>query len=67
MRISIIGSGTVGSIVGNDLRKLGNEVIFFDVNDRVIRELQTLGLDATISSEFDTPEAKKGLSEASFC
>ena len=32
MKISIIGSGVVGSIVGKGFKQLGHEVIFFDIN-----------------------------------
>lgn len=46
-RISILGSGTVGTIVGRGLKELGNEVIFFDIDGARVRQLQNLGLDAT--------------------
>jgi UDPglucose 6-dehydrogenase len=46
-KISIIGSGTVESIVGKGLRKLGNEVVFFDIDEKRVKHLQNLGLDAT--------------------
>ena len=46
-RISIIGSGTVGSAVGGGLIGLGNEVIFFDIDERRVRWLRGIGLDAT--------------------
>jgi len=46
-KISIIGSGIVGSAMGNGFRKLGNEVIFFDIDKKKVKQLQQLGLDAT--------------------
>ncbi|RLE64361.1 MAG: hypothetical protein DRJ47_07900 [Thermoprotei archaeon] len=36
-RISIIGSGTVASIVGKGLRKLRNEVVFFDIDEKRVK------------------------------
>ena len=33
-RISIIGSGWVGTALGKGLAELGNEVIFYDVVDK---------------------------------
>jgi UDPglucose 6-dehydrogenase len=47
VKISIIGSGTVGSIIGKGLRKLGSEVVFFDIDEKRVRHLQSLGLDVT--------------------
>ena len=37
-RISIIGSGWVGTIIGKGLIELGNEVIFYDVVDKELPE-----------------------------
>lgn len=37
MRVSVIGSGYVGLVTGMGFVKLGNEVIFVDVDDRKIR------------------------------
>jgi len=34
IRISIIGSGWVGTALGKRLAELGNEVIFYDVVDK---------------------------------
>lgn len=42
-RISIIGSGVVGTIIGNGFKKLGNEVTFYDVSEKRIKELRDLG------------------------
>ena len=33
-KISVIGSGFVGEILGRGLMKLGNEVIFYDITDK---------------------------------
>ena len=46
-KISIIGSGVVGTIVGRGFRKLGNDVIFYDISKKRARELRKLGLDVT--------------------
>lgn len=46
-KISILGSGVVGGIIGRGLRDLGNEVIFYDVDEEKIRGLQDSGLPAT--------------------
>ncbi len=35
-KIGIIGSGVVGSTTGIGLKTLGNTVIFFDVNQKII-------------------------------
>ena len=34
MKISIIGSGFIGTAIGKGLKALGNEVIFYDVVDK---------------------------------
>ena len=34
MKISIIGSGLVGTVIGRGLNELGNEVIFHDIVNR---------------------------------
>ena len=46
-RICILGSGTVGTIVGRGLLKLGNQVIFYDVDERRVRKLDNFDLTAT--------------------
>lgn len=46
-KISILGSGTVGSIVGKGFEELGNEVIFHDINEGRVKELEKIGLKAT--------------------
>jgi UDPglucose 6-dehydrogenase len=47
-KISIIGSGVVGMTVGKGFQKLGNEVIFYDIDERRVRGLQDEGLNATV-------------------
>lgn len=46
-RISIIGSGVVGETVGRGFRKLGNDVIFYDISKERISQLKDGELDAT--------------------
>lgn len=48
-RLSILGSGVVGTTVGRGFLKLGYKVIFFDIDKRKVKELCNKGLDATIS------------------
>lgn len=47
MKISIIGSGVVGTIAGKGMAKIGNDVIFCDVNDKRVEELKKEGFQAT--------------------
>lgn len=46
-RISIIGSGVVGTIIGTGFKKLGNEVTFYDVSEKRVQELRDLGFEVT--------------------
>jgi UDPglucose 6-dehydrogenase len=46
-RISILGSGIVGITVGRGFKELGNEVIFFDIDETKIMQLRNMGLNAT--------------------
>lgn len=39
MNIAIIGSGIVGSRIGKGFEKLGHTVIFYDINEKLIKEL----------------------------
>ncbi len=50
-RISIIGSGIVGGIVGRGFRRLGHEVVFFDIDSKKVEELSKSGLEATTDLE----------------
>ena len=40
MKISIIGSGVVGTLIGTGFEKLGYEVVFYDVNSKRVEELK---------------------------
>lgn len=46
-RISIIGSGVVGTTVGKGFKELGNDVIFYDICKDRVEQLKDEGLDAT--------------------
>lgn len=46
-RISIIGSGVVGTIVGKGFKELDNEVIFYDIDEKKVQGLRNSGFDAT--------------------
>jgi len=48
-KVSILGSGFVGTVVGEGLSKLGNAVIFYDVDEQRVRNLCGLGFTATTS------------------
>jgi len=45
--ISILGSGMVGVTVGKGFLKLGNNVIFYDVDRERVDELNSFGFDVT--------------------
>jgi len=57
-KICILGSGTVGTIVGRGLLKLGNQVIFYDVDERRVRMLNSLALTATRHIENAVAESE---------
>jgi len=46
-RIGILGSGAVGSAIGMGFTKLGNQVTFYDLDEKRIHELGDLGFNAT--------------------
>src|SRR4030042_4787047 len=50
-KISMLGSGTIGTIVGKSLLQLGNEVIFYDVDENKVKLLNDSGLVATAKIE----------------
>ena len=52
MNVSIIGSGVVGSIVGEGLTKLGNKIIFHDIDSARIEKAKDRGYDATTDIEY---------------
>jgi len=43
----VIGSGVVGTIAGKGFKELGNEVIFYDVSEKRVKELRNSDLNAT--------------------
>jgi len=57
-KICILGSGTVGTIIGSGLLRLGNQVIFYDVDERRVRMLGNLGLNATSRIESAVVESE---------
>jgi len=56
-KISIIGSGTVGTIVGRGFEELGNRVTFYDVDEEKVRDLRNLGLNAVTELETAVRES----------
>jgi len=42
MKISIIGSGVVGTIAGTGFEKLGHDVVFYDVDSKRVEELRKM-------------------------
>lgn len=47
--LSILGSGVVGTIIGQGFLKLGYKVVFFDIDKLKVKELCNNGFDATTS------------------
>jgi UDPglucose 6-dehydrogenase len=52
VRISIIGSGYVGTAIGKGFKQLGNEVIFYDVDEEKVKKLKEEGLNATSNIDY---------------
>lgn len=52
VKISIIGSGVVGTIVGKGFKKNGHEVIFYDINNERIEQLKKEGLNTSNDMDF---------------
>lgn len=48
MKVSIIGSGQVGSRMGKQMRQIGHDVLFFDVFDRALESLRKEGFSTTL-------------------
>jgi len=46
-RVSIIGSGYTGSLVGKSLEKAGNTVVFYDINEETVSRLAKEGHEST--------------------
>jgi len=61
VRICILGSGTVGTIVGRGLLELGNQVIFYDVDKSRVQMLNNLALTATSRIESAVAESELSL------
>jgi len=59
-RISMLGSGTIGTIVGKSLLQLGNQVIFHDIDENRVKQLNNSGLVAT--TEIENAIAKSEIS-----
>jgi len=57
-KISILGSGVVGTIVGKGFRELGNEVIFYDVNKHRVKKLQKIGLNAATDINYSVQNSE---------
>lgn len=58
MKVAIIGSGTVGRTVGRGLLALGNDVLFQDIDEKVVQGLTGLGLKATQNAKEAVFESK---------
>lgn len=73
VRISILGSGTVGTAVGSGLLELDNRVIFYDIKKKRVQTLKSMNFvatsrieDAVASSEISficvpTPVTDRGM------
>lgn len=48
-KISIIGSGYTGTLIGKGLLKTGNEVTFHDINKNIIEKLTNEGYNTTLN------------------
>jgi UDPglucose 6-dehydrogenase len=51
-KISIIGSGIVGTIVGKGFDKIEYDVIFYDISKERIEQLKKEGFDATTNMDY---------------
>jgi len=52
MRISIIGSGVVGSIAGKGFKQLDHEVFFYDINNDRVKQLKKEGFNSTTDIDY---------------
>jgi UDPglucose 6-dehydrogenase len=57
-KISILGSGMVGSAVGQGFLKLGNQVIFYDVDEQRVKTLRSHDLVSTSKIERAIDESE---------
>lgn len=51
-KISIIGSGYVGTTIGKGFKKLGNDVIFYDIDKGKVDQLKKEGLNSTLDIDY---------------
>ena len=49
MKVSVIGSGVVGTILGKGMAQIGNDVVFYDVSEKRLNELTAEGFSTTNS------------------
>lgn len=47
MNVAIVGSGVVGFAVGKGFSKLGNNVLFYDINNSRVETIKKMGFNAT--------------------
>ena len=59
-KISIIGSGVVGTATGRGFHKLGHDVIFYDIAGEKIRPLKNLGYN--VASTLEEAMSQTGIS-----
>jgi UDPglucose 6-dehydrogenase len=59
-KISIIGSGIVGTATGRGFHKLGHDVIFYDIASEKIRPLKNLGYN--VASTLEEAMSQTGIS-----
>ena len=50
--ISIVGAGMVGLAVGKGFKQLGNNVIFHDLDESHVQQLEKAGYDATADLKY---------------
>lgn len=58
MNISVIGSGVVGNIVGEGLKELGHQVIFYDIDAKAVERIKNKGYNATQDIEYAISESE---------
>lgn len=52
VKVSIIGSGFVGTAIGNGIKETGNDVIFYDISKDRLKQLEKEGFDVTDDIEY---------------
>lgn len=53
MKIAVIGSGFVGQATGKGLKKHGHEIVFVDIDEAKVDELDREGFPAYLASEYN--------------